>query len=261
MSNRAQRELSRRKAIGTTFAATPPIKQMYEEALQRKEEGWSDERLHEWLRDRAFDDNLLGLRAFLGINRQFAKMPFRVAAAAIAQHYATKLANKRVQDVIRDWAIKNGGALWVADFIMDWLNEDEPPAIRQTLVRVVGDFDLGPDDDKTKVVFVMANSLCDPHQVAAEFLNKCAQVFPPETFMAKGVAERDARRFAAFADKRSDFDIAKEELAAEGIDSRTLSKQERNEEVKTRANSILKSRKRWDEYVTNILEPVSRNSD
>ncbi len=93
---------------------------------------------------------------------------------------------------------------------------------------------------------MVAGALCDPEEAVEEFLRKCAQCLPPQTWMRKGFAERDATRFKAFAEGQSDFQIARAELDVEGWPSTAVNKREYNAGIKTRANSVLVSRQRWD---------------
>ena len=111
------------------------------------------------------------------------------------------------------------------------------------------------------MVFMFATPMCDPKEAAEAFLRKCAVVFPAETWMTKGFSERDARRFKAFEEGATDFDIAKAELNAEGWESRAVDKREYNAEVAVRANSILVSRKRWYDYLTGLLAPASPKNE
>ncbi|MDP2233467.1 MAG: hypothetical protein Q8K89_07515, partial [Actinomycetota bacterium] len=172
--------------------------------------------------------------------------------------WADKLKKKSVRDLLVQWTAHNNLDSWLADYMVEWSQTGEPPALAGKSARVAGDFKLGKDAEPT--VFLVAGPMCDPDEACEEFKRKCAQVFPPETWMRKGFAERDARRFKAFVEGATDFDIAKDELQADGWEWVATDKREYNAEVKRRANTILQSRNRWDEYVTRLVDSESRIS-
>ena len=252
---------SRRQAIGTTIAAAPPLQELRDHAQSMLDSGKTREEVREYLCDVAVNHNGLGLRAFLGLNRQAARAPISRVILILAAQWAKKLKKRSVADALTDFAHKHRLDEWLADYILDWIDHGSAPAIAERQVKGVGTLTLGPGEDKTQVVYAAANSLADPEEVARDFLNECARTFPKETWMRKGFAERDAERFRLFQKGKTDFDIAKAELDAEGAAYLTASRQEYNFEVKVRANSVLQSRNRWLEYVTNIVAPVSRKSD
>jgi len=102
----------------------------------------------------------------------------------------------------------------------------------------------------------MAGPLSDPEALIEEFRNRCYREFP-HAFDRKENAERDAERVRRFQDGDTDFQIARDELEAEGWSVSAVDKREYNQGVRSRANSITQARKRWLEYVTNSVEPVS----
>jgi hypothetical protein len=252
---------SRRQAIGTTLAAAPPLRELRDKAQSMLESGKTREEVRKYLGDVAVNHNGMGLRAFLGINRKAARAPISQVLVAMAAHWAKKLRAQSVGDALSDFAHEHGLDQWLADYILDWIDNGEAPAIAARQISGVGTLEYGPSDDKVQVVYAGMNSLGDPEKVARDFLDECARTFPKETWMRKGFAERDAERLRLFHDGKTDFDIAKAELEAEGWQYVAATAREYNAEVKTRANSVLRSRNRWLEYVTNIVEPVSRKSD
>ncbi len=260
MANAKEIQRSRLKGIGITMSASPPFQELRDEMAGLFAAGRSEDEVRRAIAERLVDDELFGIRAFLGINRYVARLPVAEGIVRLARHWAEKLKKQTFRDLLVEWTHRNNLDLWVADYIVEWAQSDEPPALTDRAGRVVGDFTIG--EQGGPVVFLMASALCDPEEAAQEFKTRCAKAFPPETWVRKGYPERDAQRFKDFAEGATDFDIAKSELEAEGWHYVAANKREFNREVATRANSVLQSRKRWDSYLTGLLETVSpRNAD
>jgi len=252
---------SRRRAIGTTLSAAPPLLTLRDEAQAMLDSGKTRDEVRAYLCDVAVNHGGLGLRAFLGLNREVARAPISKVVVALAAQWAKRLKQRSVGDALAEFAHRHGLDQWLADYILDWIDNGDAPAVSERQVKGVGTMEFGPGEEKLRVVYAAANALADPEEVARDFLNECARSFPKETWMRKGFAERDAERFRRFYEGATDFEIAKAELEAEGLRYRAANEREYNLEVKVRANSILKSRTRWEQYVTNIVQPVSRSSD
>ena len=259
MTNPSDNLNARLKGLGITMSASPPLVELREEAVALFDSGASEDDVRDFLAAFFVDHDDIGLRAFLGLNRAAMRLPADKGLMAVAKHWAAKLKKRTVHDLLTDWTRRNNVDLWLSDFIVEWAQTGEPPAMAGRAARVVGDLPMGKDSEP--LVFMFAGALCDPDEACEEFKKKCAQVFPPETWMRKGFSERDARRVKAFAEGATDFDIAKSELDAEGWRTRAASKKEYNAEVRTRANSVLVSRNRWYEYVTGLLDSESPRND
>ena len=221
-------------------------------------DGVPEDEIRRRLEARAIDDDHLGVRAFFGFNRKLVRMPAGAALKALAKHYASKIGKKSMRDQIAKWSHDLKLDQWLADFVIAWHKTGEPPAMWKGMFGGVTDFTLGPDS--IRLVSVVAGPASDPEFLAREFLDRCALVFPPETWQQKRFAERDARRFRLFAEGMTDFQAAKAELEEEHFDLVAVDKREYNREVEARANSVLQSRKRWMAYVTEIVDSVSPSS-
>jgi len=261
MNREPTHNLMRRKALGITMSAAPPLQELRDEAVAMLDAGKPREEVDAYLRHIAVTHPEMGLRAMLGMNRRVARFSASRLMLELGKHYSNLLRKKSVQDAIGDAAHMYGLDQWLADYILGWIDTGEPPPFRESDVQWVGDMDIGPQGDKTKLVGVLINGIADPNEAAQQFIVQCHRSFPPETFARKGMAIRDAERFRAFAQGATDFDIAKAELEAEGSTEHLKSTGEYGTEVATRANSVLVARKRWDEYLTKLFEPVSPVSD
>lgn len=248
----------RLKGIGITMSASPPMQDLCREAVAKFEAGATEDEVRAFIAEYMVDHSDLGVRALLGMNRKVARFPADKALMALAKLWGAKLKKKSIRDLLVQWTHHNHLDGFFSDFIVGWAQTGEPPALSGNSARVIGDFRLGKDGEP--LIFMMAGPLCDPAEAAQAFLKKCALTFPPETWMTKGFSERDARRFKAFEEGATDFDIAKTELTTEGWRWVASDKREYNAEVKTRANSVLVSRNRWYDYVTGLLDSASRNS-
>lgn len=261
MSSQTDHNRTRRKALGITMSAAPPLQQLRDEAKAMLDAGKPREEVDAYLRHVAVAHPEMGLRAMFGINRRYARVSASRLMLELGKHYSKLLRKKSVQDTLSDLAEKYGLDKWLSDYILGWIDDEEPPAFREADVQWVGDFEIGPKDDKTKLVGVIVNGIADPHEVAQQFIVQCHQSFPPETFSRKGMAIRDAERFRAFALGMTDFEIAKAELEAEGSTEHLKGTGEYSQEVASRANSVLVARKRWDAYLTKLIDPVSPVSE
>jgi len=261
MNPKPTHSFTRRKAIGITMSAAPPIERLRDEAQAMLDAGKTREQVDAFLRDVAVSHPGMGLRALFGMNRKVARLSAAKLALELGKHYAKLLRKKSIQDALADYARTHGLDRWLSEYILGWIDTGEPPAFREVDVQWVGEMEIGPQGDKSTLVGVCVNALCDPHEVAATFIQECHRSFPPETFARKGMAIRDAERFGSFARGLTDFDIAKAELEAEGMTDLLKEAGEYSQEVATRANSVLVARKRWDEYLTKLFEPVSPVSD
>jgi len=257
MNREPPHNLTRRKALGITMSAAPPLQQLRDEAKTMLDSGRPREEVEAHLRHIAVAHPEMGLRAMLGINRRIARFSASRLMIELGKHYSKLLRKKSVQDALGDYARKHGLDRWLSEYILGWIDTGEPPAFREADVQWVGDMEIGPEGDKTPLVGVLINGIADPHEAAQKFIVQCHQSFPPETFARKGMAIRDAERFRSFALGKTDFEIAKAELEAEGSTEFLISTGEYSAEVATRANSVLVSRKRWDAYLTKLLDPVS----
>jgi len=257
MTNPSENLSQRLKGVGISMSASPPMQDLYRDVCALFAGGASDDDARRYLAEYLVDHPDLGIRALLGLNRKAARLPADKGLMALAKVWADRLKRKSIRDLLVEWTHRNHLDVWVSDFVIEWARTGEPPAISDDAARVVGDFRLGKDADP--LVFMFASPLCDPAEAAEAFIKKCALVFPPETWVCKGFAERDALRFKAFEEGATDFDIAKAELEDEGWRWVASGKREYNAGVKTRANSVLVSRNRWYEYVTGLLDAASRN--
>lgn len=249
----------RLKGVGISLSASPPLQELKVEVDSRFDAGNTEEEVRLFVAEYVVDHEDVGLRALLGLNRKASRMPAGKGLIEIATHFAKKLKKKSIRDLLVEWTLRNKLDGWLADFMVEWSLTGEPPALSGKSARVVGDFKLGEDGEPQ--VFLFASALCDPDEVCEEFKRKCALTFPPETWVRKGFAVRDAMRLKEFEGGASDFDIAKAELQAEGWEWVATDTREYNAEVKKRANSVLVSRNRWLEYVTGLIDSTSRNPD
>lgn len=249
----------RLKGVGVSLSASPPLRELHEEVMAHFDAGETEEQVRLFVSEYLFDHDDMGIRALLGLNRKASRLPADKGLMAIAKHWAEKLKKKTIRDLLVEWSARNNLDGWLGDFMVEWARTDEPPALSGNAARVVGDFRIGKDGEP--IVFMFATALCDPDEACEEFKRKCALTFPPETWVRKGFAVRDAGRFKAFEEGTTDFDIAKAELQAEGWEWVASDKREYNAEVKTRANSVLVSRTRWYDYVTRLVDSASRNTD
>jgi|GEM_PF-1782346 len=248
----------RLKGVGVSLSASPPLRELYDEVVRHFDSGESEDDVRLFVSEYLFDHDDMGIRAMLGLNRKASRLPAGKGLIAIATHWAAKLKKKTIRDLLVEWSARNNLDGWLGDFMVQWARSGEPPALSGNAARVVGDFHINKDGEP--IVFMFATALCDPDEACEEFKRKCALTFPPETWVKKGFAERDAARFKAFEEGATDFEIAKAELQAEGWEWVASDKREYNAEVKRRANSVLVSRNRWYDYVTGLLDSTSRNS-
>ena len=254
MDTKADRVLVKRQAWGTTLAATPTMKELHERVEGWLAEGLSEEEVRRRLCDEAVTAEY-GLRAFLGVPRRVMRMTAADAVVAVAQSWAKALGPKKMGTVLTEWARTAGVDAWLTDWHIEWHRAGSPPPMHRTMLGGVGKTDVGPKGDTSPLVYVMAGPLSDPETLAEEFVNRCYREFP-HSFDRKEHAERDAERVRRYQTE-SDFQIARDELEAEGWSVSAVGKREYNQGVSSRANSITQSRKRWLEYVTNSVEPVS----
>jgi hypothetical protein len=261
MSDTPDRQLVRRRALGLTVAASPVMLGIREKVVAWFDEGVPEDEIRRRLSLMAVDDEHMGLRGFLGLNRKTLRMPAGSALVAVAQHYAQRLGKKKVRDALAGWMRSLKLDYWFAEYQIEWYKRGEPPEVGDFLLGGVIDFQLGPKGDATQIVSVVAGPGSDPEQLAHDFLDRCAQRFPKETWMRKGFPERDARRFAAFQNGMTDAQIADTELEAEGWPYRAADDAEYKRELRTRTSAVRKSRQRWLDYVTRMVDPVSRDSD
>jgi hypothetical protein len=232
--------------------------------MQQRVAGWfadgvPEDEIRRRLCDQAVNGEF-GLRAFLSLNRKAMRLKAADALVYVARHYAKKLGSKRMSAVLADWAHALGVDAWLADWQIAWYRTGSPPAMSELLFGGVSKIDLGPEGDKTPMVFAIAGPISDPEALAEEFVNRCYREFP-QSFARKEHAERDAERVRLFCEGATDFQIAKAELEADEWSLRAVNKREYNQVVRSRANSITQARKRWLEYVTKSLESVSPTSD
>jgi hypothetical protein len=239
MSRNHGRQLAKRRALG---AGVP------EDEVRRR------------LSALAVADQGIGVRAILGINRRASRLPAAEAIVEVARHYASKMGNKRrLVDVLSSWADRLSMGTWLADYQIEWYKTGSPPPLGEHLFGGVVEIALGPEADKVQIVVAMAGAASDPEAIAEDFLRQCSSTFP-QSFKRKEHAERDAERVRRFENGESDFEIARDELEAEAWSLRAVNKREYNQGVRVRANSITHARKRWMEYVTQILESESPSS-
>lgn len=255
MTDELQKQQARLQGIGTSISVSPPVKELHDRAVSKHADGMSESELRAWLEEELVDHPQIGLLAFFGINRKVGRMSLSHAAVEIGTGLAARLKKKKVRDAFLGWMRNAKLDHFVVDYVLRWTLDGTPPPLAETSVSWVGTWNMGPADDQVTTVAAVCNQLSDPRLVAKEFLEQCHRTFPPETFARKGMAAQDAARFRRFATgDGTDFDIAKDELEAEGYNFVVANKREWSQAVETRANSVLVARKRWDEYLTRLLD-------
>ena len=259
MDTNTDRVLAKRQAWGTTLAATPIMKELHERVGGWFAAGLSEEAVRRRVCDEAVTAEY-GLRAFLGVPRRTMRMTAAEAVVNVAQSWAKRLGPKKMGTVLTEWARTAGVDAWLTDWHIEWHRTGSPPPMHRTMLGGVGKTDVGPKGDTSPLVYAMAGPLSDPETLAEEFVNRCYREFP-HAFDRKENAERDAERMRRLLAGDTSFQIARDELEAEGWSVSAIDKREYNLGVRSRANSITQSRKRWLEYVTNSVEPVSPSSD
>ena len=241
------------------MAAAPPMREMQERVAGWFADGVAEDEIRRRLCEQAVDSDF-GLRAFLGFNRKAMRMKAADALVYVAHFYAKKLGSKTMKRVLGDWAASIGVDSWLADYQITWYKTGYPPPLGEHMFGGVSLVTMGPKDDPVPMVFAIAGAMSDPEALAEDFVNRCYREFP-QAFARKDHAERDAERALRFGSGESDFEIARDELEAEGWSLAAANKREYNRGVQSRANSIAQARKRWSEYVTTFLDPVSPSSD
>jgi hypothetical protein len=235
------------------------MKELHERVEGWFAEGLSEEEVRRLLCNEAVTADF-GLRAFLGVPRRTMRMQAAEAVIAVAQSWAKALGPKKMGTVLSEWARTSGVDAWLTEWHIEWYRTGSPPPMHRMMLGGIGKTDVGPKGDTSPLVYAMAGPLSDPETLAEEFVNRCYREFP-HAFDRKEHAERDAERMRRLAAGESSFQIARDELASEGWDFTAADTREYNQGVRSRANSITQSRKRWLEYVTNSVDPVSPSSD
>jgi hypothetical protein len=259
MSTSKIKQLAKRQALGTTFAAAPPMKEMQMEVTAWFADGVPEDEIRRRLCEAAVHDEQIGLRPFLRLPRKAMRMRAADALVEVAKFYAAKLGKKKTGQVLADWAASIGSDRWLADYHIAWYKTGTPPPLGERLFGGVTRIVLGPEGE-SPIVVAVAGSVSDPEAIIEEFRRRCYREFP-QAFARKEHAERDAERVRRFENEETDFQIARDELEAEGWSVSAVTKTEYNQGVRSRANSITHARKRWLEYVTNIGESPSPSSD
>jgi hypothetical protein len=260
MSKLTDRLTPKRQAFGTTFASTPAFKDTQARVREWFASGVDEDEIRRRLRLQMVQDDDIGLRLVLGLNRKALRLPADKALVVLAKHYADKIGSKRLEDLLARWAQSAGLLDWLADYHIAWYKTGTPPAMSGSFFGGVVTVPIGPKDDRTPLVMAIAGPVSDPEALAEQFLDECYRAFPA-AFARKEHSERDAERHRLFADGLSDFKIARKELEDGGLQRRAVGTTEYNRRVKVRANAVLHARKRWLEYVTNIGELVPPNTD
>jgi hypothetical protein len=125
-------------------------------------------------------------------------------------------------------------AMWV----LDWAKQGEPGPIFKEARGGVLVVPL-PDGEGGSVpaVFAVAGPLSDPEAIAREFLAKCKEAFPEETWTAKETPARDARWFR---------------LHKEGMPDAEIDANSSRQDSWSGANTVRQARFQWRRYVRRI---------
>jgi hypothetical protein len=255
-----ERFTNRRQAFGTTFAAAPRIKETQEHVREWFDSGVDEAEIRRRLREEIIEDDDLGLRAFIGLNRSQVRLPAAKVVVALAKHYADKLGGKRIEALLAQLADSSGIPDWFADYHIAWYKTGSPPEMSSNLLGGVLTVPIGPKGDQTPIVIAVAGPVSDPEVLIEQFHDACYRAFP-EAFARKQNEERDAERVRLYEDGWTDFDIARKELDAEGWPSTAANAAEYNWGVASRANAVWYARKRWLEHLANLTAGVPPNTD
>jgi hypothetical protein len=126
-----------------------------------------------------------------------------------------------------------------AGWILDWARSDEPGPFFEEARGAVLSWNM-PDGEGGTVplVFVVAGPTSDPNELAEEFLQRCLELFPPESWVKKERPERDARWFRLSKGGKQDWEIAAQSPEEDSWWGG--------------ANTVRQARFRWQRYVTRI---------
>ena len=97
---------------------------------------------------------------------------------------------------------------WFVLWVLEWAKTGSPGPFYVGVRGTVGSghWRLGRRDS-IPLVYVVAGPTSDPEALARDFLAKCKEVFPPETWTKKADPQRDARWFRLFEEGMEDWDI------------------------------------------------------
>jgi hypothetical protein len=129
----------------------------------------------------------------------------------------------------------------VASWLLDWTKTGRPgPVFKEARGSVV--VVQFPDGRGGSIpqVHAVAGPLSDPVQIAEEFLAKCREVLPKQTWVKKETPARDARWFR---------------LHKEGMQDAEIDATSPAEDSWSGANTVRQARFQWRRYVRRITGP------
>ena len=243
------------RAWGETIAALPAVMEIREAAVTNLDKGLPDASVRAEIVRRAKENRLIGIQVLLpGFSRKVRRLSWSDFLHKVADHYCRGSRIKRVQGAV-DWLCEQvGWDEWFADFILDWAKTGTAGKLSETYIGKTGRCDIGPEGDRTRLVFLVAGPLSDPEDLIQQFRREYRAAFP--NYHRRDDPELMARRSRFKAEEMTDRQIARAELLEEGFDLRAVDDAELKEELDLRTAAVKSSRHNWKKDVTQKADSV-----
>ncbi len=253
--NDEKQDTQSKRAWGQTIAAAPEMRALMEQAREELAEGIPEDVVRMRTLERAKHETLAGIRILLpSLNRKALRASAPFALRALADHFAKRWRRKTVRDGAARITEALGWDAWLADFIIDWAKTGEPGPYLSGFDGGVHTLTIGPEGERVPLVVVLASPASDLDSLIEELRAQYQRTMPRASLRSVRDPETRARWFRLFEEGLTDRQIAEMQLKADGFDLRAVDETEYKRERKLLVGRIRTARKRWRDYVTEIVD-------
>jgi hypothetical protein len=243
------------QAWGETVAALSDVRELKEAAVAELGRGLSEEAVRANILSRARQNRLIGIQLLVpGFSRTVRRLSWTSFVHKLADYYTRGSRIRKVQGAVNRASELIGWDEWFADFVLDWAKTGKPGMLSESYIGKTGHCDIGPKDDRTRLVFLVAGPLSDLDDLIEQLRREHRAAYP--NYQRRDDRELMARRCRQSADGMTDRQIAQAELLEEGFDLRAADDAEFKQELDLRTNAVKLSRHNWKKDVTQITGPV-----
>jgi len=246
--------------IGQWFAAAEPVRKMARDARAALDAGTPEAEVRAQVLEAAEREGLVSVRLLLpSLSRKVLRLPLKKTLTQLADYYIAKAEGRKFGDWTDKLMASIGYDEWLVNYIMTFAQTDEPPAAFDVFAGRVWTQQMGPEGEKSPVVFCVGTPLSDPRELARDFLEQCATQFPEMTWSRYGYNPEAARYFRLNREGLTDAEIAEKELGSDEVARlSSLGPKVLSTRVAGEADRVRKSRERfWKEYLDTLADELS----
>lgn len=193
-----ERVIAERLMHGNLLAAAPVLQEFAKTVREEFcEQQLSEEQVRQRIRSRLESQGLtMRTMLFPSLSRRLLRVSLRKLLRALADHFADKAPSKRFGGALDSVLAKLGFDQWLEDYIFAYATTGEVLPILEGYTGTVYRANIGPPDDKTPSVWLVATPTSDIDALIQWFKEEARNAFPDETYAKrKGKALEGAQSY------------------------------------------------------------------